>query len=173
MQIYTIDLRCSEFSHPDKNLIKISNDDIDNVIKNCVTGMQYGRFFADSRIPRDKAESYYVEVTRHYLKQEGCCVVLYEQGKPIGFAVGVIDHNKTSQLGVRYAYLWLIAIEPGFRGKGHGKRLFNGLLWHMKEVADTVEIGTQIWNTAANRLYVSRGCMPVSSLLSYHLWIDQ
>lgn len=174
MQIYTVDLRCTEVSLAAGILTDLSIDGIDDVVRGCIKGMQYGRFFADLNILREKAESYYLEVSRYYLKQEGaCCVVLSDQGKDIGFAIGVVDGNKTEQLGKRYAYLWLIAVDPAYQGMGFGKQLFDGFLWRMKDVADVVEIGTQIWNVPANRLYVDRGCKPVSSLLSYHLWSDQ
>ena len=63
------------------------------------------------------------------VKQLSCCVLAFEDGVPVGFAL--FFFNFSTFLGKNGLYLEDLFVRPEFRGKGYGKKL----LFHLFDIA--------------------------------------
>jgi ribosomal protein S18 acetylase RimI-like enzyme len=136
-----------------------------------VRHMDLGRLFHDAHVDRSTAERFYIEVSRHYLNNGAHLTVHHVNGAPAGVAIGVVDEAISRGIGRRYGVLWLIIVAPEYRGAGVGARLFETFCREFGRRCDVLEIGTQLQNNAANRLYLSAKCIPRSHLCTFHRWV--
>jgi len=146
--------------------------DVEAFLRESLADMQWGRLFADPRVPRDKAEAFYRLSTLHYLREGGRMTVLDAADGLAALAIGIPDTEGTNLVGRRLGDLWLFIVSPRHKGKGLGKRLFNQFCAEFSAHAELVEIGTQIQHVAANRIYGAGGDMPVAHALTFHRWAE-
>jgi ribosomal protein S18 acetylase RimI-like enzyme len=132
--------------------------------------MEWGRLFAEPRVTRAQAQEFYRRTSLHYLAEGGRSTLLIENGRPAGLAIGILDAEGSRLTQRRQGQLWLFILAPEYKGKGLGKRLFNQFCAEFGAIVEFVEIGTQIQNVAANRIYRSAGAMPVAHALTFHRW---
>jgi ribosomal protein S18 acetylase RimI-like enzyme len=79
-------------------------------------------------------------------------IVVEEEGEPVGFAWFLL--RGTFAAG---GYLRLIALVPGYEGKGHGTLLLDELEKRMATVSRHAFLLVSHWNDAARRFYGRRG----------------
>ncbi|HZT87589.1 MAG TPA: GNAT family N-acetyltransferase [Stellaceae bacterium] len=144
--------------------------DIEGFLRDALRAMEWGRLFAEPRVPRAKAEEFYLRTSLHYLARGAALTVVRDGTEPAGVAIGVADEEGSRLAGARLGQLWLFIVAPGRQGKGVGKRLFNQFCAEFSSLVDVVEIGTQIQHGAANRIYRSAGALPVAHALTFHRW---
>ena len=144
--------------------------DIMPLLEKCVHGMDLGRMFADPWIPADKAREFYLQVSRYYLEQGALAVVLEHEGEKAGLAIGVPDETISGYLKRKYGYLWYIALAPEFKGKDLGRSLFSLFCEEFSKSCDILEVGTQVYNYPAVRLYERSGCKISGHLFTFHKW---
>jgi ribosomal protein S18 acetylase RimI-like enzyme len=130
-----------------------------------------GRFHRDGNLPQDRSDALYAGLARA-LRKDGTAEILAAEvaGKCVGFIAGVPDHALNPFLAKRLAYLWLVTVLPEYCGRGIATGLTKALLAALAGKVDLVEIGTQVYNYPALRLYQRLGCRPVSSVLTFHRW---
>jgi len=148
-------------------------DDVRAFLERTVSTMDHFRVLQDQNIPVEQARRFYLETSLHHLRNGAQATVLMDQGRILGVAIGVVDENTSRQIGRRFGYLWLIIMDPALRGRGHSRALFRAFCDNFADRCDTVEIGTQVGNAAANRLYLGNGCRPVAHALTFHCWPKQ
>jgi ribosomal protein S18 acetylase RimI-like enzyme len=166
LAIYRHDLRGAVAAPP----IPHREEAVAAVLDAGLARMEWGRLFADPRVPRAMAEDFYRRTTLHYLAQGGRSTLLVEGGRPAGLAIGILDEEGSRLAQRRLGQLWLFILAPDYTGKGLGKRLFNQFCAEFGAVVEFVEIGTQIQNVPANRIYRSAGAMPIAHALTFHRW---
>jgi len=91
-------------------------------------------------------------------------------GDPVGVAAGEVDAGLNTKKGGPFGYLSLAAVHPEFRGRGIGQVLAGSFFRGFTRQVSKIEVGTQIENYAANRLYQKLGLSSVSSLVTFHRW---
>ena len=85
-----------------------------------------------------------------------------------------LDTASVDPLGLRLASIPLIATGLQARGKGAARRATEAALaWCSARKIDIVEVGTQIANVPAARLYQSAGFRTTAISLTYRKWNDQ
>jgi len=128
------------------------------------------RLYQDPRIAKAVADRFYRELLLTFIVADDSNVgIAYDEDNYVaGFFIGRTDFFPES--GKRIGYLWLIAVSPQHYGKGLGKKLLSIFLSEMHSFCDFVEIGTQVTNRAANRLYQAAGLHVAANLATFHRW---
>lgn len=91
-------------------------------------------------------------------------VFVAEPKKPVGFAACRLDRRG------RLATIDLIAVSSDSRGRGIGRSLVEAVCRHYEPIAERLEVGTQLANTQAVRLYEAAGCRLLRSYVTLH-WV--
>jgi ribosomal protein S18 acetylase RimI-like enzyme len=146
--------------------------DREHICRLAAESFSTARFFQDARFPRDKVTAFYAQLAEHFLGHGDLTVVLRTDKQFAGFALGTTDPELSKLTGRRIGYLWLVAVAPGFRGKGFGLRLLHGFHHYFAQYAEVIEVGTQTVNEAALRLYRKYGCRNVAGAFTLHWWND-
>jgi ribosomal protein S18 acetylase RimI-like enzyme len=134
-----------------------------------------GRFHADPSIPAARAR----EVYRRWAAACGegraadATIAAWMDGRVAGFvACRTLRDTAVFPQGPA-GTIPLIAVSGSARGRGVGAGLIaHAGAWFAGERASVVEVGTQIRNVAAARLYEGSGFRLVDSALSFRLMID-
>lgn len=129
------------------------------------------RFHADPLIPAAVADEVYASWI------ENCChglddVVLVAEldGRPVGFMTVRLVTDSDALLGALVAKIWLVGVAESHRGRGVGRALVHSALdWCRTREARHVEVGTQLRNIAALRLYLQSGFLPVNAVHAFRL----
>lgn len=119
----------------------------------------YDRFHSDPVIPKLSADRF------HEVWIENSCrglvdavMVAEKDGKAIGFITCKINSSFQQETGIKFGSIVLVATDRGKRGKGVAAGLLNYVLdWFKSEKVNIVEVGTQIRNIPASRLYEKAG----------------
>lgn len=143
------------------------------LLKRSMRGMRWGRMFNDEKFDRETAERFYVEVARHYCANGAHVTLHMRDGAPAGAAIGIVDDEVSRQIGCRYGVLWHLIVAPESQGTGVGTALFRAFCRDFGARCDLLEIGTQIYNDAANRIYLKAGCVPRSHASTFHRWAER
>lgn len=89
-------------------------------------------------------------------------VFVAEPKQPVGFAACKLDRRG------RLATIDLIAVSEESRGRGVGRSLVEAVCRHYEPIAERLEVGTQLANTQAVRLYEAAGCRLLRSSMTLH-----
>ena len=168
MNVYTLNLTSGVYSQAQAETLNADREADREFIRCCLEDMHEGRFLTEDHIPRRKGLKYYYQRTLHHLNNGAVSTLLRQDGERAGFAIGVPDKEISSHIGRRYGYLWLIALKVEFKGCGLGRVLFDAFLNSFSMHCDELEIGTQVGNIQANRLYMSAGAEFACGLLTLH-----
>ncbi len=132
------------------------------------------RISNDPRISDATGKEFYATLTRSLLNRSDTVkVVALDKGAPVGFAIGAGDPEILNSGGMSLGYLWLIAVDKASWGKKIGGLLFEGFRAGMQRRFTLLEVGTQVNNVQALRVYGKAGLRPVAALVSLHLWLDE
>ncbi|AZI67906.1 GNAT family N-acetyltransferase [Kaistella daneshvariae] len=95
-------------------------------------------------------------------------LLVEEEGKPVGFALYFF--NFSTFVGKPGLYLEDLFVEPEYRGKGYGKKLFVELAKiALKENCGRMEWSVLNWNTPAIEFYKSLQAKPMDEWTVYRL----
>ena len=143
-----------------------------SVVEKGVAHLRTGRFFMDPRIGPSKAVETYVRLSEIVISEGAHVTTVRDssRGAVAGVAIGIADHSLSTILSTRYGTLWLIVVSPEFEGQGFGRRLFEKFCEEFGHQCDVLEIGTQIDNERALRLYEKSGAIRVGSADTFHKW---
>ena len=132
--------------------------------------MQFGRVLADFHIPKEKSYEFYLQVSKYYLARGASAFILHYEGIDAGVAIGFLDETISAYLRRKYGYLWFIGLLPEFKERKLGHELFALFCREFSRSCDWLEIGTQVHNYAATRVYEKGNCRVSSHLLTFHRW---
>lgn len=144
---------------------------LDEAASFTLSAFSHSRLYHDSRIDKRAADDFYLALLRHFFTAPDTTLVLARgpEGRVTGYALGRLGEDPLPGTDA-LAYLWMIAVDPAHTGKGLGRVLLNEFLRAMHQRAPFVEIGTQVFNGPAIRLY-QRANLPVAAhLATFHRW---
>ncbi|TDH28047.1 GNAT family N-acetyltransferase [Segetibacter sp. 3557_3] len=125
----------------------------------------YSRFNVDPHFNRQQFEGLYTSwLDASIKKQIADAVLVYTLGTAILAFITLSKKNNLGKIG-------LLAVDPGYRNKGIGKRLLNAAEnWFIKQGLSQAEVVTQLANKPACKLYESAGFRLHSVEHVYHVW---
>jgi len=127
------------------------------------------RFFADHRIPQDRAADLFVRWLERdcSVRDSGWAAVADDGAGAEGYVTGNIAGNGIGQIG-------LLAVGARVRGRGLGQSLLGAAgRWFLAQGVEEVRVVTQGRNLVAQRLYQRVGFRTASLQLWYHKWFSQ
>ncbi len=134
---------------------------ISRIAKN---SFHYSRFYNDYKISNEIADSIYDKLFLSILNSPQKFIRLLKLNSEIaGFVLGERD-----DLNPEIGYLWLIGLAEKYRGKGHGDNLLRCFLKEFSKEVEVIEIGTQVNNLAANKIYRKNNLNQLSSIYTMH-----
>jgi dTDP-4-amino-4,6-dideoxy-D-galactose acyltransferase len=117
-----------------------------------------GRFFEDPALPAEFGRAAYRRWVRDSCGGYSDAVLVADADGPVGFTTVKIDKIAAATLGTKIAVIGLVATSTEHQRRGIGKSLVAATLrWCTSAGCAWVQVGTQIGNVAAARLYESAG----------------
>jgi len=150
-------------------------EDIEQIKAIARSSYIYDRFHSDPCIPKAVADELHAVWLENSClgKAADAVVVAAENGRILGYVTCKVDRQTTEYLGLTIGTIVLVATDADARGRGVAKALtYSALDWFRDQGVDIVEVGTQLRNIPASRLYESCGFRLVASSLSLRRWID-
>ncbi len=130
----------------------------------------FDRFHNDPHIPRQTADS----VNEHWV--ENCCLgtaadavlVALDGDIPIGYVTCQLDRDAAGWLQILFGTIGMVATDLQLRGRGIARAAtYAALDWFAQQGVAIVEVGTQLSNIPAGRLYELCGFRLVASTLTF------
>jgi len=175
IQTFALDLSSRAPVVPPANTRLAAQADADHVAAIARSSFIYDRFHNDIAIGTETADGLHEAWARNSVSGEAADAVLLatSEGLIDGFVSVKIDSSSQEALGLRLATIPLVATAIGARGRGTAKRATDAVLaWCSAQKVDLVEVGTQISNVPAARLYQSAGFRTTAISLTYRKIIE-
>ncbi len=129
----------------------------------------YDRFHADPAVPTDKADELHAEWLRNSCAGRAVdAVIVAEDDKGVvGFVTCKLQLDTESHLGKLIGTIVLVATARRARGKGIARAMtLAAIEWFRAQSVEIVEVGTQLRNVPASRVYQNCGFRLVGSSIS-------
>ncbi len=147
-------------------------DNIDEVL-NIAKNYQYqrGHYHCDSRFDKSKVNDLYVKWANTAVLNKKI-VVIRDDDRIAGYFICDIDEALSKATGYKYGRLQSLALDGTLRGKGYGKKLFEGTLALLKEEGCRyVDSGYASKNHISARLHSFHRFSSVYEEVTMHLWL--
>ena len=175
LQTFALSLGQGSACGPSPGTRLATSDEADEIAQIAHSSFVYDRFHNDVSIGSGNADRLHGAWARNSVNGEAADAVLVaaSPGAIDAFVTVKIDSQAAFALGVRFASIPLVATTLQARGKGAARRATEAALaWCRAQSVDIVEVGTQISNVPAARLYQSAGFRTTAISLTYRKWID-
>lgn len=152
-------------------IILLNESDVEDVVNIIDNLYRHGRFFEDENLDNNRVnELYKLWITNEIKNSKVDVIGIKENDKLLGFISCKYQLNKENKLeGV----ISLVGIDSSYQGLGIGKILMNSVLnYFKKKNIENVYVGTQINNISAMNFYISNKFRVISSINSFHKWIN-
>jgi ribosomal protein S18 acetylase RimI-like enzyme len=174
---FSLDITDAHWPSPPAGLeIRLARpEDIEQIKAIARSSYVYDRFHSDPCIPKAVADELHAVWLENSClgKAADAVVVAAENGRILGYVTCKVDRQTTEYLGLTIGTIVLVATAADARGRGVARALTYGALdWFRDQGVHIVEVGTQLRNISASRLYESCGFRLVASSLSLRRWID-
>lgn len=138
------------------------------------TAFTVDRFHSDPLIPKQKADELHAQWGENSVlgKAADSVVVAEENGQVVGFVTCKIHDDTAQILGVKVGTIVLVATAAEAQGKGYGSQMIQAAMnWFGNQKCHVVDVGTQVSNAAAGKLYERAGFELVGTSVSLRRWI--
>jgi len=145
-------------------------DDLPQVLAIARTSYVYDRFHADSALSPEVADAANEDWVRNSCAGTAAdsVIVACREAQVLSYVICKIDRETGPALGVSFGTIVLVATAREARGRGAARAATQGALgWFRAEGVDVVEVGTQIRNISAGRLYETCGFRLVGVSLTF------
>ena len=136
------------------------SEDLDQVLVIARGSYTQDRFHADRALTAEIADAVNQEWLRNSCVGTAADVVIVavRGGEVLGYVTAKIDRETRTGLGISFAAIVMVATKAGARRLGVARALtMEALQWLRERDVGVVEVGTQLRNLAAGRLYESCG----------------
>jgi dTDP-4-amino-4,6-dideoxy-D-galactose acyltransferase len=147
-------------------------EDVDRAATLAQKAFTKDRFHSDPLISKDRADQLHSVWTRNSCSGSVADVVLLAEDDQnlLGFVTCKIQRDTAARLGQTVGTIVLVACDETARGRGVGRAMTMAALdWFQQNGCDVVEVGTQLRNITASRLYQNCGFRLVGSSISLRL----
>ena len=148
----------------------VDPEEIDQIKKIARGSFKIDRFHSDPLIPNDQADRLYEIWAENSCKNKVADAVIVGSidGQIISFVTCKIDKIAKEYFNLHLGVIELVATKDKFRKKRFAKYTTYGAIeWFKNNKIEIVEVGTQISNIAASRLYESCGFKLISTSLTF------
>jgi len=143
--------------------------DLDQIAEISRSAFQFGHFYNDPHISRQRVDEMYVTWAVSHLHDENYKLhVAKIEETTIGFVLSKLEKGTT---GEGYGIIDLLAVSPKFRNLKVGSALIDHAMSWMSSSVKSVLVITQPCNLAAMNLYLRKGFRIVSSEVTLHHWL--
>lgn len=150
----------------------LSQEDQQAILRIGSQAFTHGRINNDPTLSEDHTRRFYNKYMNSCLNNDHLLILVARiEGRVAGFVIGEFDDRFHRNNQPLLGYLKLIAIDSELRGRGIGQRLMHDFWLAMSRRTKLIEVGTQVDNYKALNLYAACGLKPVSSLITFHLWL--
>ena len=143
--------------------------DLEQVLAIARSAYIYDRFHADAALPREAAD----RVNQAWLensclgKAADTVLVGVSGDKVLGYVTCKLDAQALAEMGVSFGTIVMVATAPEAQGRGVARAAtYAALDWFRSRDVRIVEVGTQLRNIPAGRLYESCGFRLVGASLT-------
>jgi ribosomal protein S18 acetylase RimI-like enzyme len=143
--------------------------DRDSLIALARSTFIYDRFHSDPFITQEVADNLHATWMKNSLAGTAAdAVIMAEDDRgPMGFLTCKLQNSLKGTLGKLIGTIVLVGTAKAARGRGVAREMTSfALAWFKQQGADMVEVGTQLRNIPASRLYQSCGFNLVNSSIS-------
>ncbi len=145
--------------------------DLESLRRIAASSFSCDRYHADPEIPNEVADRLHADWIENSCRGFADAVLVAEleelPGGVAGFTTVKIDRPAAQELGVRIAAIVLVATDQRARGRGIGGMLTGAAIeWCRTQAVHIVEVGTQLRNVRACRLYAAMGFQIVDGSVS-------
>lgn len=143
------------------------DDDLPCLQEIAASSFSIDRFHADPAVGTQRAD----EIHRRWI-EDSCrgfadCVLVARGREPVGFTTLKMDRLSRGTLGLEIGIIVLVATAQQRRGQGIARALtVAALRWFADKGCRWVEVGTQLANIQASRVYLSAGFKLTASSLT-------
>jgi len=143
-------------------------EDLPALRKMAADSFSIDRFHNDPAIGREKAAEVYRRWTENSCAGYADCVLVARAREAVGFVALKTDRCSQPHLGVSVGVITLVATSREHRRKGVARRLtIAAHNWFRAAGCDWIEVGTQVANINACRVYQNAGFRLVASSLTF------
>ena len=170
IQTFGCQLNAGQRTRPAVAVRQLQPGDINEVCHIARSAYGHDRFHNDPAIDKDRADLLYETWVRNSClgKAADGVVVAVECGRVAGFVTCKIDRSSEKHVGSAIGTIVLVATARDYQAKGIGLATTLGALeWFRERDVNFVQVGTQITNVPAARLYESAGFRYMSATLTY------
>lgn len=164
----------SEFPAKSYEDIRLMKENELSQVKEIASNFQYqrGHFHCDSGFDIEKVNTLYAKWVESALERKENILVADYNGKVAGYFISGIDKNLSDSLGVKYGRLKSLALDSSYRGKGFGKKLFEGTCKLLEDQgADIIDSGYSTKNHISAKLHNVNHFNSVYEEITLHKWI--
>jgi RimJ/RimL family protein N-acetyltransferase len=160
-----------EQENSDISISKILPEEV-NLFSKIAASSYYkeGRFYSDKNFDLLKVDALYEELVKNsYLYDD--IVLSYRIGNnPIGLFVCKQIKSYEDFNNLKVAHLRFLLVDPAYRGKSYGYRIFRATLAYLKIKSDLITTGLESQNLISMNLHAKLGFRFNYSHNAYHLW---
>ncbi len=132
---------------------------------------QYGHYFADNRLDRDKCSEIYTDWVERSFKDKSVADVIFVAENKTEIA-GFLSFKMRSEGNAFFATGVQGAVAKKYRGKNIFKALtHHGLKWGFEMGQLWQEHNVLLTNLSVNRSFISVGFLPFKSFVTMHGWL--
>jgi L-amino acid N-acyltransferase YncA len=133
---------------------------------------QRGHFHCDNRFDKNSVNNMYAKWVKTAILSEKKIAIIKNEDRIAGYFICEIDETLSDATGYHYGRLQSLALDDSFRGKGFGKRLFEGTLALLKNAGcKYVDSGYASKNHLSAKLHSFYGFSSVYEEITMHLWL--
>ncbi|HEY6806738.1 MAG TPA: GNAT family N-acetyltransferase [Pyrinomonadaceae bacterium] len=171
---FALDLTTHELSavEHDFTIRQATIDDSERAAQLALNIFTKDRFHSDPLINKDRADKLHAEWVRNSCKGVAADVVLSAKTDEqlLGFITCKVQRETPVEFGQMIGTIVLVGCDEKARGCGIGRALISAALdWLKQQGCDVVEVGTQLRNVPASRLYQKCGFQLVGASASLRL----
>lgn len=161
---------------PNVQIRHLSQGETDQIKKIARESIKVGRFHSDPDISLTKAKKIYEAWAENSCNYEiaDAVIVATVDKKIVAFVTCKSDKIAKNNYGINLGVIDLVAAATEFQKKGIARHLvYKALEWFNENNIKIIEVGTQISNTSASRLYENCGFRLISSSLTFRKLLNR
>ncbi len=173
IQTFSLDTHSRDAAHApasDLELRLFREEDTGQVLDIARSAYIFDRFHADAALAREAADRVNEEWVANSCRGVGAdaVVVACSRRRILGYVTCKVDHEAAQVLGTSFGSIVMVATAPEAQGRGVATAAtYAALDWFRSQDVRIVEVGTQLRNVPAGRLYEACGFRLVGVNLTF------